>query len=224
MSKELKCWSCKAVFTLTEHGNCDGCCWKCGVEIDLDEMDIQPADQHPQGTRERFQKWVLSIEHPVKGWLDGHWLRRGDDREGYADEYVQGLWVAFKAFGGQPADQQGDMVRSVKRYERDVVSGHCDVEIGLLEHKILHHDHGPNLAEAVARLAYRIAKFHKLHAPTLASHAQPATAKVDERLAEATAFVQKLCDAASGQPSVATGYLSDILDMLRGRSKLNTPQ
>lgn len=55
-------------------------------------------------------------------------------------------------------------------------------------------------------------------------HAQPATAKVDERLTEATAFVQKLCDAASGQPSVATGYLSDILDVLQGRSKLNTPQ
>ncbi|WP_346395927.1 hypothetical protein [Pseudomonas syringae] len=45
MSKELKCWSCKAVFTLSEHGNCDGCCWKCGVEIDLHEMDIHPADQ-----------------------------------------------------------------------------------------------------------------------------------------------------------------------------------
>lgn len=110
VSRELKCWSCKAVFTLSEHGNCDGCCWKCGVEIDLHEMDIQPADQYPQGTRERFQKWVLSIEHPVKGWLDGHWLRRGDDREGYADEYVQGLWVAFKAFGAQPADQQGEPV------------------------------------------------------------------------------------------------------------------
>lgn len=72
MSKELKCWSCKAVFTLSEHADCDGCCWKCGVEIDLNEMDIEPAYQHPQGNRERFQKWVLSIEHPVKGWLDGH--------------------------------------------------------------------------------------------------------------------------------------------------------
>ena len=110
MSKQLKCWSCKAAFTLSEHADCDGCCWKCGVEIDLDEMDIAAADQHPQGTRERFQKWVLSIEHPVKGWLDGHWLRRGDDREGYADEYVQGLWVAFKTFGAQPADHQGEPV------------------------------------------------------------------------------------------------------------------
>lgn len=58
----------------------------------------------------------------------------------------------------------------------------------------------------------------------LYSRTQPATAKVDERLTDATALVQKLCDAASGQPSVATGYLGDILDVLQGRSKLNTPQ
>lgn len=48
VSRELKCWSCNAVFTLSEHGNCDGCCWKCGVEIDLAEMDIQPADQQAE--------------------------------------------------------------------------------------------------------------------------------------------------------------------------------
>ncbi|KPW49761.1 Uncharacterized protein ALO82_03482 [Pseudomonas syringae pv. broussonetiae] len=55
-------------------------------------------------------------------------------------------------------------------------------------------------------------------------HAQPVAAKVDERLTQATAFVQKLRDAAAGQPSFATGYLSDILDVLQGRAKLNTPQ
>ena len=60
------------------------------------------AVQHPQGRRERFQKWVLSTKHPVLGYLDGTWLARGDDREGYADKYVQGLWVAFKQFD-QPA-------------------------------------------------------------------------------------------------------------------------
>ncbi|ARA80215.1 hypothetical protein [Pseudomonas amygdali] len=47
--------------------------------------------------------------------------------------------------------------------------------------------------------------------------AKPATAKMDERLTQATAFVQKLRDAAAGQPSFATGYLSDILDVLQGR-------
>lgn len=35
-----------------------------------------------------------------------------------------------------------------------------------------------------------------------------------ERLQSATAFVQKLCDSAGKQPSVATGYLHDILSAL----------
>lgn len=64
-------------------------------------------------SRERFQKWVLSVEHPVLGWLDQHWLKRGDDPEGYANEYVQGLWVAFKAFSSPPADQQGELVGEI---------------------------------------------------------------------------------------------------------------
>ncbi|KTC59065.1 hypothetical protein AO287_21465 [Pseudomonas savastanoi] len=67
------------------------------------------------------------------------------------------------------------------------------------------------------------AKYPELMRVRLA-YAQPATAKVDERLTQATAFVQKLRDAAAGQPSFATGYLSDILDVLQGRAKLNTPQ
>ncbi|MEE5120414.1 hypothetical protein V2K50_11225 [Pseudomonas alliivorans] len=54
--------------------------------------------------------------------------------------------------------------------------------------------------------------------------AQPATTKLDERLVEAIAFVQKLRDAAAGQPSFATGCLSGILDVLQGRAKLNAPQ
>lgn len=56
------------------------------------------VERQPTGSRERFQKWVLATEHPALGFLDGHWLERGDDREGYANEYVQGLWVAFKEF------------------------------------------------------------------------------------------------------------------------------
>lgn len=35
-----------------------------------------------------------------------------------------------------------------------------------------------------------------------------------ERLQSATDFVQKLCDAAGNQPSVATGYLHDILSVM----------
>ncbi|WP_321354657.1 hypothetical protein [Pseudomonas extremaustralis] len=64
--------------------------------------------------------------------------------------------------------------KAVKRYDRDSVAGHCDVEISLPEHMILHHDHGPNLAEALARLAGRVARFHKLEAPSLAAQPQGA--------------------------------------------------
>ncbi|MFK3971087.1 hypothetical protein ACI2KS_10210 [Pseudomonas sp. NPDC087358] len=35
-----------------------------------------------------------------------------------------------------------------------------------------------------------------------------------ERLSRATSFVQGLCDAAGEQPSVATGYLHDILSVM----------
>lgn len=56
-----------------------------------------PADKN-EDKRKRFQQWVLSTEHPVLGFLDEHWLVPGDDPEDYADEYVQGLWVAYKAF------------------------------------------------------------------------------------------------------------------------------
>lgn len=35
-----------------------------------------------------------------------------------------------------------------------------------------------------------------------------------DRLRSATAFVQKLCDSAGKQPSVATGYLHDILSAM----------
>jgi hypothetical protein len=37
---------------------------------------------------------------------------------------------------------------------------------------------------------------------------------LEKRLGKVTAFVQSLCDAAGSQPSVATGYLRDILDAL----------
>jgi hypothetical protein len=37
---------------------------------------------------------------------------------------------------------------------------------------------------------------------------------LEKKLGKVTAFVQSLCDAAGSQPSVATGYLRDILDAL----------
>ncbi len=70
-------------------------------------LDAEPAPcakSQVEGRRERFQKWVMATKHPVFGFLDGRSLARGDDRTGYADEYVQGLWVAYLEFGAeQPA-------------------------------------------------------------------------------------------------------------------------
>ena len=69
---------------------------------------------------------------------------------------------------------------SVKRYDRDSVSRHSDVEVALPE--MTHYDHGPNLAEALARLAGRVARFHKLDAPTLATQPAPVAVVLPERL------------------------------------------
>ena len=69
----------------------------------IDRLSPRHTEQ-PEGKRERFEKWVMATKHPVYGFLDGRSLARGDDRTGYADEYVQGLWVAYLAFGAeQPA-------------------------------------------------------------------------------------------------------------------------
>ena len=44
-----------------------------------------------------------------------------------------------------------------------------------------------------------------------------------ERLTKVTAFVQRLVDCSGTQPSVATGYLRDILDELKGNTKPTAP-
>lgn len=41
--------------------------------------------------------------------------------------------------------------------------------------------------------------------------------KAEAQLRDVTAFVEKLRDAAGEQHSIATGYLSDILEVLEGR-------
>lgn len=43
-------------------------------------------------------------------------------------------------------------------------------------------------------------------------------AELQQRLTVAEQFVQKMVDCTKGQDSVATGYLSDILDMIKGNS------
>ena len=66
----------------------------------IDEL-TQRQSENPEGNRERFEKWVIATKHPVFGFLDGRSLARSDDRTGYADEYIQGLWVAYLEFGAE---------------------------------------------------------------------------------------------------------------------------
>jgi hypothetical protein len=87
-------------------------------------------------------------------------------------EQVQSLYAE------QPAPVAVSLL-SVRRYDRDSVSGHSDVEVALPE--MTHYDHGPNLAEALARLAGRVARFHKLDAPTLATQPAPVAVVLPER-------------------------------------------
>lgn len=70
------------------------------AERRIDEL-TQRQSENPEGNRERFEKWVMATKHPVFGFLDGRSLARSDDRTGYADEYIQGLWVAYLEFGAE---------------------------------------------------------------------------------------------------------------------------
>jgi hypothetical protein len=91
---------------------------KIGEALGVDEDDqclpdileaIADLKSKPQGepvamSRDQFEAWVLGREHPTYGWLDKHWLTRGDNPDTYATEYVQGLWVASQTlYAEQPA-------------------------------------------------------------------------------------------------------------------------
>ncbi|MGK0158799.1 hypothetical protein [Pseudomonas mosselii] len=57
----------------------------------------------------------------------------------------------------------------------------------------------------------------------LYTHPAPAGSGEVERLRKATALVQRMLDCAGTQPSVATGYLRDILNVLRGKVTPSSP-
>lgn len=68
----------------------------------------QPQGEQVAMSRDQFEAWVLGREHPTYGWLDKHWLTRGDNPDTYATEYVQGLWVASQTlYAEQPAPVLG---------------------------------------------------------------------------------------------------------------------
>ncbi|XAI95230.1 hypothetical protein [Leptolyngbya phage Lbo-JY16] len=52
--------------------------------------------------RSVFEAYMLGREHPVFGWIDGHWFGRGDDPATYANDYVQGCWVMWQTRASLP--------------------------------------------------------------------------------------------------------------------------
>lgn len=95
--------------------------------------------EQPEGKRERFEKWVMATKHPVYGFLDGRSLARGDDRTGYADEYMQGLWVAYLAFGAeQLAPVAVDETNEFSRWTHEVIAesriGGVTIKIQRMQH------------------------------------------------------------------------------------------
>lgn len=124
-----------------------------------------------EGRRERFQKWVLATKHPVLGFLDGHWLVRGDDREGYANEYVQGLWVAFKEFASPEAPRQEPVARWTNStgdlYRLCPVAGNLQIKISAYGDAERWRDVQMSPAQALATLSPLYA------APLSPDHSEP---------------------------------------------------
>lgn len=45
--------------------------------------------------QQKFKEWMLSIEHPVLGWISEEWFEPGDDPTTYANDYIQGAWMVY---------------------------------------------------------------------------------------------------------------------------------
>jgi hypothetical protein len=93
---QIRCWGCQ-LLTKTFKSNSEAVAyWNTRADPVVERQKPLPGDCEP------FQKWVMATKHPVFGFLDDRSLARSDDLQGYADEYVQGLWVAYKEFALRP--------------------------------------------------------------------------------------------------------------------------
>jgi|GEM_PF-5136194 len=45
---EISCWQCNEMTSLETRNEFDGCCWACGVEIDLDDYLIKAMDKRDE--------------------------------------------------------------------------------------------------------------------------------------------------------------------------------
>jgi hypothetical protein len=120
---------------------------------------------------------VATLEENGDGGLEPNWLL-----EGGTAELLTGMTLLVADNAPHLCDDDGsaqvythaDPIQverpTVKRYDHQDIGRCSDIEITV--GNIVHYDHGPNLAEGLARLAARVARYHKLEAPTLADPAE----------------------------------------------------
>jgi hypothetical protein len=120
---------------------------------------------------------VATLQEDGDGGLEPNWLL-----EGGTAELLAGMTLLVADNAPHLCDDDGsaqvythaDPVQverpTVKRYDHQDIGRCSDIEITV--GNIVHYDHGPNLAEGLARLAARVARYHKLEAPTLADPAE----------------------------------------------------
>jgi hypothetical protein len=77
-------------------------------------------------SREQFEIWALGKNHPVLGFIDRHWLGLGDDQFGYANEYVQGLWVAYNEFANPVVERQEPVVIDLDAVDWETIQQAAD--------------------------------------------------------------------------------------------------
>jgi len=70
--------------------------------------------------REGFEAYMLNRDHPVIGFIDEHWLKRGNDPDTYANDYVQGAWVVWQDL--HSTEQQPEAWAPVSRGLLDILA------------------------------------------------------------------------------------------------------
>lgn len=100
----LKCWSCKADLSLADRSNCDGCCWKCGVEIDLDEYVEKFAGEVERlRTELSEQREIFAMQEDKIDGLRAKLADR-DAQRSFANEIISAAYEGGSFEGGDIQD------------------------------------------------------------------------------------------------------------------------
>lgn len=106
---------------------------------------------------ENVNKQLLDAAKQAKHALDLYKAYGWADRNGVIGKLESSIAAAEQAQHAAPVEVHGH--------------GTPNVDVSVHDGKVVHYDNGPNLAEALARLASRVAKVRNLPAPTIT--AQP---------------------------------------------------